>query len=173
MFAKYISGWWKIFFGWQDICRLTNQVILLLMVKERHHLRAHLTDESMWGGGSDYGPGSVRSGRFVFLLFLIRYILLEVWLQNFNHLNPVTVLEFSFVFEVGQFICICTHNCTFYVMYIFFLQLYSYLYLYLYLQVWPKNFNQLRSSNPDDSSWLWREIKCQQGKLFPPYLQAG
>jgi len=38
-------------------------VILLLMVKERHHLRAHLTDESMWGGGSDYGPGSVRSGR--------------------------------------------------------------------------------------------------------------
>merc|ERR1712037_767923 len=32
-------------------------------VKERHHLRAHLTDESMWGGGSDYGPGSVRSGR--------------------------------------------------------------------------------------------------------------
>merc|ERR1719342_509685 len=38
-------------------------VILLLMVKERHHLRAHLTDESMWGGGSEYGPGSVRSGR--------------------------------------------------------------------------------------------------------------
>ena len=35
------------------------------MVKERHHLRAHLTDESMWGGGSDYGPGSVRSGRLV------------------------------------------------------------------------------------------------------------
>ena len=37
------------------------------MVKERHHLRAHLTDESMWGGGSDYGPGSVRSGRLVIL----------------------------------------------------------------------------------------------------------
>jgi len=38
-------------------------IILLLMIKERHHLRAHLTDESMWGGGSEYGPGSVRSGR--------------------------------------------------------------------------------------------------------------
>lgn len=38
-------------------------IILLLMVKERHHLRAHITDESMWGGGSDYGPGSVRSGK--------------------------------------------------------------------------------------------------------------
>ena len=37
------------------------------MVKERHHLRAHLTDESMWGGGSDYGPGSVRSGRLVIM----------------------------------------------------------------------------------------------------------
>ena len=37
--------------------------ILVLMIKERHHLRAHLTDESMWGGGSDYGPGSVRSGK--------------------------------------------------------------------------------------------------------------
>merc|ERR1712127_1038971 len=37
--------------------------ILFLMVRERHHLRAHLTDESMWGGGSDYGPGSVKSGR--------------------------------------------------------------------------------------------------------------
>jgi len=38
-------------------------IILFLMAKERHHLRAHLTDESMWGGGSDYGPGSVRSGK--------------------------------------------------------------------------------------------------------------
>jgi len=38
-------------------------IILFLMVKERHHLRAHITDESMWGGGSDYGPGSVRSGK--------------------------------------------------------------------------------------------------------------
>eukprot|EP00092_Neocalanus_flemingeri_P009726 GFUD01010477.1.p1 GENE.GFUD01010477.1~~GFUD01010477.1.p1 ORF type:complete len:368 (+),score=90.09 GFUD01010477.1:505-1608(+) len=38
-------------------------VILLLMVKERHHLRAHITDESMWGGGSDYGQGSIRSGK--------------------------------------------------------------------------------------------------------------
>jgi len=36
-------------------------VILLLMVKERHHLRAHITDESMWGGGSEYGAGSVKS----------------------------------------------------------------------------------------------------------------
>eukprot|EP00090_Calanus_glacialis_P001056 TRINITY_DN10752_c0_g1_i1.p1 TRINITY_DN10752_c0_g1~~TRINITY_DN10752_c0_g1_i1.p1 ORF type:complete len:485 (+),score=71.77 TRINITY_DN10752_c0_g1_i1:100-1554(+) len=38
-------------------------IILFLMVKERHHLRAHITDESMWGGGSDYGQGSVRSGK--------------------------------------------------------------------------------------------------------------
>merc|ERR550525_1467152 len=41
-------------------------VILLLMWKERQALGSserHITDESMWGGGSDYGPGSVRSGR--------------------------------------------------------------------------------------------------------------
>jgi len=38
-------------------------VILLLMLRERHHLRAHITDESMWGGGSEYGQGSVKSGR--------------------------------------------------------------------------------------------------------------
>jgi len=37
-------------------------VILLLMVKERHHLRAHITDQSMWGG-SQYGQGSVKSGK--------------------------------------------------------------------------------------------------------------
>ena len=40
-------------------------------VRERHHLRAHLTDESMWGGGSDYGPGSVKSGRSHSLLPLL------------------------------------------------------------------------------------------------------
>jgi len=38
-------------------------VILVLVLKERHHMRAHLTEESMWGGGSEYGQGSVRSGR--------------------------------------------------------------------------------------------------------------
>ena len=48
-----LAGAWISAFLWV--------VILLLMAKERHHLRAHLTDESMWGGGSDYGPGSVRS----------------------------------------------------------------------------------------------------------------
>jgi len=36
-------------------------VILLLMVKERHHLRAHITDQSMWGG-SEYAH-SVKSGK--------------------------------------------------------------------------------------------------------------
>ena len=33
--------------------------MLLLMVKERHHLKAHLTDESMWG--SEFGGASRRS----------------------------------------------------------------------------------------------------------------
>jgi hypothetical protein len=32
--------------------------MLILMVKERHHIKAHLTDESMWG--SEFG-GSRRS----------------------------------------------------------------------------------------------------------------
>jgi hypothetical protein len=32
--------------------------MLVLMVKERHHIKAHLTDESMWG--SEFG-GSRRS----------------------------------------------------------------------------------------------------------------
>jgi len=36
-------------------------VILLLMIKERHHLRAHITDQSMWGG-SEYNH-SVKSGK--------------------------------------------------------------------------------------------------------------
>merc|ERR1719270_2186246 len=36
-------------------------VILLLMMKERHHLRAHITDQSMWGG-SEYNH-SVKSGK--------------------------------------------------------------------------------------------------------------
>ena len=26
-------------------------IIFILMVKERHHIKAHLTDESMWGSG--------------------------------------------------------------------------------------------------------------------------
>jgi len=34
-------------------------IMLLLMVKERHHLKAHLTDESMWG--SEFGGASRRS----------------------------------------------------------------------------------------------------------------
>jgi len=39
-------------------------IILALMLKERHHLKAFITDESMWGGSvRDYGEGSVRSGR--------------------------------------------------------------------------------------------------------------
>jgi len=36
-------------------------LILVLMVKERHHLRAHITDQSMWGG-SEYNH-SVKSGK--------------------------------------------------------------------------------------------------------------
>ena len=36
-------------------------LILFLMMKERHHLRAHLTDQSMWGG-SEYNH-SVKSGK--------------------------------------------------------------------------------------------------------------
>jgi len=38
-------------------------IILLFMVRERHHLRAHLTDQSMWGGSEFGGGGSVRSGK--------------------------------------------------------------------------------------------------------------
>ena len=34
-------------------------IILILMVKERHHIKAHLTDESMWG--SEFGGASRRS----------------------------------------------------------------------------------------------------------------
>ena len=49
-------------------------IILFLMAKERHHLRAHLTDESMWGGGSDYGPGSVRSGKSRLVLFFNLFV---------------------------------------------------------------------------------------------------
>ena len=36
-------------------------LILFLMMKERHHLRAHITDQSMWGG-SEYNH-SVKSGK--------------------------------------------------------------------------------------------------------------
>ena len=36
-------------------------IILMLMIKERHHLRAHITDQSMWGG-SEYNH-SVKSGK--------------------------------------------------------------------------------------------------------------
>ena len=43
------------------ISALIWTVILLLMVKERHHLRAHITDQSMWGG-SEYNH-SVKSGK--------------------------------------------------------------------------------------------------------------
>ncbi|XP_023344831.1 uncharacterized protein LOC111714049 isoform X2 [Eurytemora carolleeae] len=49
-----MAGAWIGFFVWI--------LMLLLMLKERHHLKAFITDESMWGG-SDYGAGSVRSGR--------------------------------------------------------------------------------------------------------------
>ena len=34
-------------------------IVLALMVKERHHIKAHLTDESMWG--SEFGGASRRS----------------------------------------------------------------------------------------------------------------
>jgi len=34
-------------------------IVLILMVKERHHIKAHLTDESMWG--SEFGGASRRS----------------------------------------------------------------------------------------------------------------
>jgi len=34
-------------------------IIFILMVKERHHIKAHLTDESMWG--SEFGGASRRS----------------------------------------------------------------------------------------------------------------
>lgn len=36
-------------------------VILILMVTLRHQIKAHLTDESMWG--SEYGSRSHRSSR--------------------------------------------------------------------------------------------------------------
>jgi len=48
-----MAGAWIGLFVWG--------LMLALMLKERHYLKAFLTDESMWGG-SDYG-GSVRSGR--------------------------------------------------------------------------------------------------------------
>ena len=47
----YILGAWISFAIWL--------IMLLLMVKERHHLKAHLTDESMWG--SEFGGASRRS----------------------------------------------------------------------------------------------------------------
>ena len=50
-FSLYILGAWISFAIWL--------IMLLLMVKERHHLKAHLTDESMWG--SEFGGASRRS----------------------------------------------------------------------------------------------------------------
>merc|ERR1711899_281274 len=46
-----LAGSWISFTIWL--------IMLLLMVKERHHLKAHLTDESMWG--SEFGGASRRS----------------------------------------------------------------------------------------------------------------
>ena len=45
-----IPGCWMSFLLWS--------LMLVLMVKERHHIKAHLTDESMFG--SEFG-GSRRS----------------------------------------------------------------------------------------------------------------
>ena len=46
-----IAGSWISFAIWL--------IILILMIKERHHIKAHLTDESMWG--SEFGGASRRS----------------------------------------------------------------------------------------------------------------
>merc|ERR1711899_715555 len=46
-----LAGSWLSFVIWL--------IMLILMVKERHHLKAHLTDESMWGSG--FGGASRRS----------------------------------------------------------------------------------------------------------------
>ena len=46
-----LAGSWISFAIWL--------LILVLMIKERHHIKAHLTDESMWG--SEFGGASRRS----------------------------------------------------------------------------------------------------------------
>lgn len=46
-----LAGAWISFVLWM--------AILILMLKERHHIKAHLTDESMWG--SEFGGASRRS----------------------------------------------------------------------------------------------------------------
>ena len=37
-------------------------------------------------------------------------------------------------------------------------------------QIWPKNFDQLSATHPDDTGGLWREVQCQQSEcLFANY----
>ena len=139
----------------------------------------------MRGGVSDYGPDWEGLSEWWLFVWVYRFFSWSYQYQYILHFGSGNVVQSLWIcwlwsplkcvhgsvskistkslLYLHLYLHICVCIC---IMSELYLCLYLQLNLYLYLQVWSQNFNQLSSSNTDDSCRLWRAIKCQQGKVL-------